>query len=379
MSREPYQYVPMDPDGIVEWLREQYEAITGLTIRPGSPERQFIQWVAMVILQERVLENYIANQNIPSRASGKELDALAELFYAKERPEATASSCTMRFYISEAQAFPVLVPKGTRITDTGKTVVWETVEDVYVQVGDTSADVKAVCQTKGAAGNGFAVGQIDSIVDLFAYFIACENVTETDGGANTATDEEFFELLKASMDGYSCAGARGSYIYFAKQVSTEIADVAANSPSAGKVSVYVLMADGKIAGDEMKAAVLEACNREDRRPLTDYVAVADPELVNYDITLTYYIKENATVSSTEIQEAVDSAVKEYVAWQCGKLGRDINPDELRERIRAVGNIKRVDLTSPVFTMLKDGKEDGEVPQVAKVETVTVTNGGFEDE
>ena len=88
MSKTLYQFIPMDPDEITAWMTEQYENITGVTVQPGSPERQFIQWAAAVVLQERALANYAANQNLPSRAEGKDLDALAELFYAKKRPGA---------------------------------------------------------------------------------------------------------------------------------------------------------------------------------------------------------------------------------------------------------------------------------------------------
>ena len=41
-------------------------------------------------------------------------------------------------------------------------------------------------------------------------------------------------------------------------------------------------------------------------------------------------------------------------------------------------IKRVALTEPEFTVLRDGG-DGTVPQLAKVGTVTITSGGYEDE
>lgn len=40
-------------------------------------------------------------------------------------------TCTMRFSISEAQKSAVLIPAGTRITDTNKTLVWVTAEDNY--------------------------------------------------------------------------------------------------------------------------------------------------------------------------------------------------------------------------------------------------------
>ena len=74
---------------------------------------------------------------------------------------------------------------------------------------------------------------------------------------------------------------------------------------------------------------------------------------------------------------VQAAVTEYISWQCAKLGRDINPSELYRRLMATG-IKRVELASPAFTVLRDGRERT-APQVAVIGTVTVTNGGYEDE
>ena len=81
MSRTQYQFIPTDPDEIVEWMTAKYEELTGVTVQPGSPERLFIQWAASVVIQERALANYAANQNLPSRAEGENLDALAELFH----------------------------------------------------------------------------------------------------------------------------------------------------------------------------------------------------------------------------------------------------------------------------------------------------------
>lgn len=99
--------------------------------------------------------------------------------------------------------------------------------------------------------------------------------------------------------------------------------------------------------------------------------------MSYNITFTYYVPKDSPLSSTEIKAAVDRAVEEYTAWQCGKLGRDINPSVLIGKLMQTG-IKRVALTSPTFTVLRDGSDDT-VPQVAAVGTVTATNGGYEDE
>ncbi len=276
MRSPEYQFVSTDAGEMAALLEQGYSQITGQALAPGSPEKVFVRWVAHILVHERVLLNYVGNQNIPSRAEGENLDALAELFYAQERPQAKAAVCTQRFHISEAQATAILVPAGTRVTGAGG-LVFETVRDGYVPIGSTFADIPARCQTPGTMGNGLPPGALDAAIDLYDYYIATENITASDGGADKATDEEFYQLMRQSMDAYSCAGAKGGYEYFARQVSTEIADVIANSPSPGVVKLYVLMADGSLAGEEVKAAVLAACSADTVRPLTDQVFVEDAE------------------------------------------------------------------------------------------------------
>lgn len=378
MSRNPeYQFVSTDTDALVSELVAGYEAITNTTVRPASPEKLFIQWVANVVLQERVWNNYTGNQNIPSRASGDDLDSLGELFYETKRPTAQPAVCTVRFHISEPQNTAILVRAGTRVTDNSGDIVWLTVQDAFVPIGETFVDVQVKCATDGVIGNGYAIGQINTIIDVFDYYARCENITVSDDGADKATDEEYYTLMRTSMDGYSCAGARGAYVYIAKKISTEISDVLPNRPAPGCVNIYVLMNDGTLATEEVKNAVATACSAETVRPLTDFVSVADAEQVKYNISFTYYIQRGTSKSATEIEAEVANAVQAYVTWQCGKFGRDIVPDRLREYLYGAG-IKRITLNEPVFTVLRDGL-DNTVPQVASVGGIEIINGGYEDE
>ena len=71
-------------------------------------------------------------------------------------------------------------------------------------------------------------------------------------------------------------------------------------------------------------------------------------------------------------------MQEYIAWQGGKFGRDINPSKLVSMLMAVAGVKRVEVTSPVFADFADGS-DGAAPEIAMVEEVSVINGGLEDE
>ena len=374
----PHEFVNTDPEAIDVALISLYEEITGETVLPASPVRLFISWVTDALAQILAMINHAANQNIPSRALGENLDALGELYFGKKRPQATPASVTIQFTISEAQTSAVLIPTGTRIAVSNYDIVYATEEDAYLKFGHTAVTVHAVCQTAGEAGNGYLPGQVNELVDPFPYFLSCTNVTTSDGGGDAATDDEYYALMVASQDAYSTAGAIGSYKYWAKSVSTNIADVVVTSPTAGEVKLYVLMNDGTIASSEVKTAVLAACNADEVRPLTDHVEVLDPTLVSYNINLTYYLSRTATQSAAEIQAAVGLAVERYKAWQSSRLGRDINPSTLIGMLMEVDGVKRVNLTAPVFTVLSDGS-DNTAPALASAGTETVTNGGYEDE
>lgn len=66
-------------------------------------------------------------------------------------------------------------------------------------------------------------------------------------------------------------------------------------------------------------------------------------------------------------------MEEYIKWQTGKMGRDINPSYLTQLIMAAG-VKRVEVRKPTFQVV-------EGTQVARInrETMNVLNGGVENE
>ena len=381
-----YEFISSDVTELETEMISTYETLSEKELTAASPEKLMIQWALAMELQWRVNSNYAANQNIPSRATGDNLDALGELVHALERPAASAASVTIRFYISAAQKTAILIPSGTRVTDESETLYWATTEDTYIAAGDTYADVEAECQTTGTAGNGWAEGTINSCVDLFSYYSSCENITESDGGSDEYTDDEFRALFKTALAKYSTTGTYPGYEYYAMSVSSEISAVLVNSPAPGFVYIYALMDDGSFASDEMKEAIREAVTAEDTKILTDNVVVADPDEVTYDIDITYYLFEDSDISASDAAEAVEAAVDEFVEWQQGKLGRDINPSKLISLLMETG-IKRVEVSSPVFTVLQDGileesthyDLEDTIPQVAHCSSITITNGGAEDE
>lgn len=66
MRNPEYEFVSPDAGELTALLEQGCTQITGQAPRPGSPEQLFVRWAAGIMVQLRVLMNYIGNQNIPS-------------------------------------------------------------------------------------------------------------------------------------------------------------------------------------------------------------------------------------------------------------------------------------------------------------------------
>ena len=384
MSERKYpdvSFVDFDAEKTVAEMTKDYEALMNVTVHPGSPERLFLLWLADIAVQIKANIDISAKENVPRFASGDKLESLTELFHDVSRLPASSATTTIRFYLSQAQPSSQLIPAGTRITTQDGNVTFETEENTYVPAGEISVDASAKCQIIGAAGNGYAAGQISCLVDVFPWYDHCENITTSAGGADEESDAELYTRMRESEDTYSTAGPMGGYVYFAKSASPSIVDAVANSPTPGVVHVYTLLENGELPGEEILNAVLEKVTPDKVRPLTDFVQALAPDPVAYSIDLTYYIPNDSGTSAASIEAAVSAAVEKYKAWQSARIGRDINPSKLYEFLMATG-VKRLDIRAPAFQKVTDGRKvDGVVTptQVAQLQSVTVLNGGYEDE
>ena len=341
-------------------------------VYPASPERLFIAWCAAIIVQQRVLINETAKKNVPRYAKGEYLDSLAELFKDIERLPATPAVAKFRCYISAAQNQSVIVPQGTRITFDGE-ITFETTEELEIKAGETYGEVNGKCKTAGIVGNNLAPGQVKEIVDIYDYYLKAENVTKTEGGAGEEDDASYYERMRESMESFSTAGPINGYIYHTKTVSTAIADVAATSPEAGVVDIRVLLQDGEQPTQAVLEEIEAALNASDVRPLTDIVTVSMPEEVPFEIDMTYYINRNSQASTSIIDRDARAAVEEYIKWQTGKMGRDINPSYLTQLIMAAG-VKRVEVRKPIFQVV----EETHVARIVR-DKMQVLNGGVEND
>ena len=356
---------------LVSNYERRYQEITGkeVTLGAADPMRIALYAVALDLYQTEQYVDRAGKQDLLKYSYGEFLDGLAAN-RSVSRKEATAARTTVRFTASETKDYALAVPAGIRVTN-GDGIYFTTVEYAEIAPGDEYVDVEAVCTAEGTEGNNFLPGQVDILVDPLPYIQSVANVTTSEGGAARESDESLAERVYLAPSGYSTAGPADAYVYWAKTFNAGIGSVVPVSPEPGKVDVYVLMTDGSMPGEELLQELQDYLTEERIRPMTDLVTVKKPEAVEFSIDLTYYINRSDQAKAVTIQENVKKAVAEYTTWQTSEIGRDINPDELVQRIKAAG-AKRVELTAPTFAVV------GET-QVAKCTASAADNGGLEDD
>ena len=365
-----------DIDQVRQEMVADYESFiseaTGqtVTLERSSVHRMELYAAAAQIYQAMQYIDRQGKQNILKYSYSDFLDNLA-IFKGVTRNPATPATTTLRFTLSAVRDTATGIPQGTRVSTAGA-IYFAT--DVYAEIpaGSTTVDVPATCTVAGTDGNGFAVGELSTIVDPIPYVASVSNTTATEGGAEIESDDDLAERVFLAPGAYSTAGPEDGYLYHAKAYSAAIGDVVATSnQAAGTVDIVFIMADGGTPGEEMIEGLEGYLQGKTIRPMTDLVRVAAPQEVQYTINLTYYINRSDSAKAVTIQAAVAQAVADYQTWQRA-IGRDINPSQLVRMVMDAG-AKRVTVTAPTYTTVDATKVS------ALQGDAVISYGGLEDD
>lgn len=363
-------FVEIDAQAIEDALIQRFESTYGQTLYPGDVRRIFLQQLVPFLVGTLNSINDTGNANLLSNARGTRLEALGDLFDVTRLPAQNAI-CTMRFTLAAGAPTPITVPAGTRVTPDGS--IYFSTNGVMVITG-AYGDASCTAADAGSGGNNFAIGQISQLVDPVPYVASVSNTTASSGGSDIESDDDLRARIRMAPSSFSVAGPEGAYKYWATIADASISDVSVYSPAnaPGEVHVVILLEGGILPGQGVLDAVMVALDDKTKRPLTDKVVVEAAVASPYNIVASYYISEDWASQTAAIRDAIEGtsgAVAQYVARQRAVLGRDINPDKLRQYMMDCG-ADRVIITSPVFTALNEN-------QVAQEVTVTINYMGLE--
>lgn len=347
-----------------------YERITGTTLYPADPVRLFLESLAYTISVQNNVINMAGRQNLLAYAQGEHLDYIG-MMVGTARLGASRAVAIQRFALAGPLEFDVSVPAGTRVTTADGAARFVLEAGLIIPAGETEAEGQVRAEQEGAAANGLVPGQIDQLVDPVAYVASTRNVSASMLGSDVETDDRYRARIQLAPESYTCAGPIGAYRHHALRVHQDIAEAAVWSPQPGHVDVRPVMSGGELPSADVLEAVRRALSADDVRPLTDNVTVQAPELVTYNLRLTWYLPRTQEPLLDTVRGRVAAAVENYRLWQRSMPGRDILPLRLLSLLEQAG-VRRVELASPGYQTLKGY-------QLAREGEISVTFGGVEDD
>lgn len=361
-------FLEKDPDEIEQSILFYLEE-KGFSLSIADPRRKFVQALVEYIVLERNNLDYALKQNLLAYAEDEFLDHKGEDVFTK-RLDASAAVTTMELTLEPDRVDVLTIPEGTRFL-VGEDTFFATTKTVVVPVGQNTVQIEAVCTEEGEVGNGYLPGEITTLVDPIPYVKEVRNITVSSGGADVEEDDQYAERIRIAPESFSVAGPEKAYEYWAKTASQDIQDVIVLNPSDGVVDIRVLLKNGELPSQELLNKVLEICSDKTKRPLTDKVIVNAPEIVSYDVDVTYWVSEANASVLTVIQDQINEAFRAYLTWQKSKIGRDVDLSELITRLKNAG-ASRVDVKSEMYVQI-------ERHQIAQENTVNLQFGGLSDD
>ncbi|MBN1048701.1 baseplate J/gp47 family protein [Clostridium botulinum] len=378
-------FIDINPKAVYDDVIKKVENELGETLHEGDERKMFIKSLMPIIMGIKNDINDTGNQNFLENARDEKEDAIAESYFNTKRLQPKKASCKGRAVLSDVQKDDITIPKGTKITSDGIRY-FELKNDYTVKAGEKEVDVKLISTSTGAKFNGIEVGKINHIVEPISYVSEIYNTDISKEGADLEDNKSYRERARLEMESKSCAGPEGAYEYYAYSADNSITAVKITSPTPGTVKILVVVDSGEIPSQDVLDKVYEECSPRDRRPLTDKVETGTPEVVKYDIELTYYLDSNFPTYEGKWRKAIegenldyeDGAIRTFINWQQEDIGRSINVEELKYQIlnsstyeadnRTLSGVRKLLITAP-------GYDDITETQIAKVKNITVKYGG----
>ena len=322
----------------------------GRKVSRADPLMLLLKSLVAIIYQLFIFVDDLARQNLLAYARDEKLEHFGVLV-GVQRLQAAAATTTCKVTLSDALNKPVTIKAGTRV-HAGDDVYFALDEDLIFLSGETELEAKFTCTFTGEVGNGYKIGRLKIIVDPQPFLLSIENLTVSDGGADTESDDNYRERIAIAPESFSVAGPEGAYKFFVKSASALITDVSVTSDNPGEVDIYFLQKNSDTPTQEMIDKVYDVLNNREIRPLDDFVVIKMPEIFDYEIDLKYYISRDDSAAVSTINKKVQAAVEEFILWQKSKLGRDLNDSKLIEMIRTAG-AKRVEIITPNFEVIPE--------------------------
>jgi uncharacterized phage protein gp47/JayE len=254
------------------------------------------------------------------------------------RKMGTQASGPVTLSRSSPAPFDILVPAGTTFSTVDRTVTVQTLSDVTIQTGQTSAVVQVQAVDIGQDGN-LAVNT--PLIQSGVAVVGVETTTVASpglsGGTDTETDDELRARFLEAVQHPENGGSVRDYIRWAKEVSgVEAANCIELARGPGTTDVVILSSNGMPSTDLIQEVQAHIAGK---KPTCSDVLVRGPQSIAVDISLTY-----STDSVSPLEQKITDTLQGYIA-SVG-VGGVVRVAQIYKVVMEIPEVKDVTLTSP---------------------------------
>lgn len=269
-----------------------------------------------------------------------------------------------RVRLSRSTPSPIFitVPKGTEFITTDRKVKVVTLEEAFIPIGGTFADVQVEASEVGR------IGDLSDGVELKEAGISIaglETITVfggLSGGVDRETDEELRARYLEEIRNPDRGGAPSDYEKWAKQVNgVHLARCLPLARGPGTVDVLIAMETG-LPTQELINEV--AAYIQERRPVGADVRIISPSPVVINVAGTIYLAEGFDFAA--VHAATAEAIRDYI--QTLGIGGTIRPTHIGKVILSVEGVRDYELSEPAENHYLASDE------MATVGTITFVQG-----
>lgn len=330
------KFIDRDANVILAEITAYYEQLVGRVLEPAQVEQLLLNAFAYREVLVRNQIQYAALQNLVAFAVFPALDYLGELVGVIRLPSQAAQTTLLLTLVSGHG--DILIPEGLRISTSDGRVVFELIKATTVLSGTDTVSVTAIAQTNGIAGNDYAIGTVNLILDPQPYLNSSGNTTITEGGSEEENDEQLRERIRLAPNSFSTAGPDKAYEFWTRTASPLIIDVSVDNrkyqigdtiPTGkavgdyipGTVEVFPLVQGLTVTPPEILSSVLAILTADRIRPLNDTVYATSPTAVNTTIEVDLTLYDGSV--SADIVPVVQAALEGFKNGRRKFLGQDI--------------------------------------------------------
>jgi len=286
----------------------------------------------------RAYFNSIIKRSFWQTAIGSDLDFIAE-FFGVFRLSGSMPTAQAKLVLTSALTYNYTIPTGVQVLCGDETIAI-LINDVVFEAGAVELVGLFEYQSEVREANATFV----EILTPKPYLKEIIQSTLFVGGGDVESDEAVRRRIALSFDEQTTAGSKNSYKQLALKSDSRIKDVVVQSLIDGVVDIGIWSDSG--VDDAMIERVLDSCNDETQRPLSDRISVRAVESVLVEIQVNLILKEN--IDSVNIRATVIKTLEDHL--KDIRIGESLTISKVI-KLSSVDGVEDVEVVSPTQSVI----------------------------